>query len=619
MRTPTEIATYYNQCLVGNELGLVTYFRCNQSSGSIATDATANGYNGTLFNLAGWSIQQPVLTGGNCTIGCCQTTATIHDTTICTNSPVQLTASTSSSYSWSTGSTNQTISVNASGTYWVLLNPQTGCSPVTDTFHVHINTPPIINLIHDTTLCSTVVCTLNESAANALTYVWSTGSSNSSINISITGVYWVEMNINQCVVRDSATVVILSTPVVATTNYSVCAGQSVSIVPIVGGGTGGYTYNWGNGNTNPFYTTTPLADSIYSVIVTDANGCSAPIATGNITVFPPLSVTVNGITTCSFDTVKLFANASGGNGNYSYTWLPSNSHQNPLAVTPQTTTIYTVTVFDACSVINATDTAQVIVTSAPTIGLPPIVSGCRPVCINLNNIPYNSLSNWQWNFGDNSHSVSAEPFHCYTNSGSYNISFTYTTTLGCVKTVTSNSIVTVFPFPHADFSASTFETDIFNTNIHFYNQSTGYITSQWNFGDFSNATIQNPSHLYQSINNYYVTLIVENNSGCADTIVHELIIHDIFTFYAPNTFSPNYDQTNDVFLPTGTGWDNSTFKFWVFDRWGNLILATTDPYKGWDGMQKGQIAQEDSYVWKVELKDVLEKSHIYSGIISLIK
>jgi gliding motility-associated-like protein len=617
VRTPAEIATYYNQCLAGNEPGLVDYYRCNQSSGSIATDATANSYNGTLSNMAGWSVLQPVLTGSNCSVGCCPVIAT-NDTTICTSGSVQLTAASSTSYSWSTGSTNQTVSVNASGTYLVQLNSP-GCSSITDTFHVNINIPPVIDLIHDTSLCGSTFCSFNESAANASTYTWSTGASSSSINVNTAGIYWVDMKINQCVVRDSAAFVVLSIPVVTASNYSVCIGKPVTITPVVNGGTGVYTYNWGNGNTNPFYTTTPLADSVYSIKVTDANGCSAPIVTGSVTVFPPLNVSVTGMTTCSFDTVNLTAIVSGGNGNYSYTWSPSGSHQNPFSVAPLNTTIYTITVSDGCSLINATDTAQITIVQAPSIGLPTSVSGCEPVCITLNNIPYNTLSVWQWNYGNGMVSSAQDSFYCYTRSGAYNISFSYTTTTGCVKTVISNSIVTVFPQPVAAFSASAFETDILNTHIYFYNESTNYINLNWSFGDLTTSTSKNPSHNYSSIGEYPVTLIANNQYGCIDTIVHEISITDVFTFYVPNSFTPNQDQLNEVFLPTGSGWDAGSFRMDIFDRWGNHVLSTNDALLGWDGRIKGVVAAEDIYVWKVTMKDIFNKPHSYSGAVSLIK
>ena len=78
---------------------------------------------------------------------------------------------------------------------------------------------------------------------------------------------------------------------------------------------------------------------------------------------------------------------------------------------------------------------------------------------------------------------------------------------------------------------------------------------------------------------------------------------------------------NEIFLPKGAGWDPNDFNLWLFDRWGNMIYHNVDMNKGWDGKANGgkEIAQEDVYIWKVELKDIFGKSHAYKGILTLVK
>ena len=713
VRTPTEIATYYNQCLTGNEPNLLLYYRCNQSAGTIAQDATTNGNNGTLVNTASWSTDQPTLVGSNCSIGCaveCPPIKASNDTTICFGSSAQINSSigfstytwtpstglnnsnirnplaspvitttyivtgdtldannqpcTSTdtvvvkvvhrtipvlnlgndiaicassihtfnagpgfySYHWYDGGTDQTNTVYGIGKYWVTVTDSCG-GIQSDTVLVTLAPTPPLNLIQDTTLCSSDSLLLSFTPVGVYnTYQWTPTVGLSCVHCAnpfakplvSTKYYLVASTPAGCTTMDSITLTIANSPTLTTTNYTVCSRQSLTIIPTVIGGTGGYTYNWGSGYNGSSYTTTPVADSIYTISVTDANGCFTPVSTGSITVLAPLQINVNSISTCiSVDTVHLLATALGGTGNYIYTWTPSNSHQNPLLILPQNTITYTVSVSDGCN--NLSDTAQVIITPAPLISLPQSISGCRPVCLNLDNIPYDTLSAWKWNFGDGSFLTIQQPFHCYSKTGTYNVSLTYTTTLGCVKTVSSNSLVVVFSSPDAAFAASTFETDIFNPDINFYNESSGYTNSQWFFGDLASSNLTNPSHLYTSVGNYPVTLIVQNQKGCKDTVIHEVIINDVFTFYAPNTFTPNEDNYNETFLPVGTGWDNSSFKMLIFDRWGNEVLNTTNPNQGWDGKVKGQYAQQDVYVWKVELKDVFQKNHSYSGTITIIK
>jgi gliding motility-associated-like protein len=59
----------------------------------------------------------------------------------------------------------------------------------------------------------------------------------------------------------------------------------------------------------------------------------------------------------------------------------------------------------------------------------------------------------------------------------------------------------------------------------------------------------------------------------------------------------------------------------IFDRWGSKIFETTDLEKGWDGRVQGkpEIAQQDVYVWKVELTDPFNKEHQYVGHVTLLR
>ena len=67
--------------------------------------------------------------------------------------------------------------------------------------------------------------------------------------------------------------------------------------------------------------------------------------------------------------------------------------------------------------------------------------------------------------------------------------------------------------------------------------------------------------------------------------------------FIPNAFTPNADGLNDIFLPVST--DLQAYDLQVFDRWGQLIFATTDPAKGWDGTLEGRLVHTGVYTYKV--------------------
>jgi gliding motility-associated-like protein len=119
------------------------------------------------------------------------------------------------------------------------------------------------------------------------------------------------------------------------------------------------------------------------------------------------------------------------------------------------------------------------------------------------------------------------------------------------------------------------------------------------------------------VGQYEVTLVSTNQWGCSDTIVHTVYIDDDFAFYIPNAFSPNGDGVNDLF--SGKGYGIKDYVMYIFDRWGEKIYETTDLSKGWDGTYKGEEAQQDVYVYRVDIIDIHGEKHKYRGHFTLIR
>jgi gliding motility-associated-like protein len=116
-----------------------------------------------------------------------------------------------------------------------------------------------------------------------------------------------------------------------------------------------------------------------------------------------------------------------------------------------------------------------------------------------------------------------------------------------------------------------------------------------------------------------VFLKVKNNYGCTDVIEKCLTIEKEFTIYIPNAFSPNENNINDSFYAVGI--NILEFEMFIFDRWGEQIFYSDDINKHWDGKAKGgaEVAQQDVYVWKVNVKDIFGKTHNLIGHVTLLK
>ncbi len=311
---------------------------------------------------------------------------------------------------------------------------------------------------------------------------------------------------------------------------------------------------------------------------------------------------------------------------------PNSNVQNPVHTYANDTT-YNVTLI----VTNSAGCIDTVVLPVVTASIPNVVftadtfAGCPQLCVNFmdqTTISSGSITGWTWNFGDNSpNSFAQNPSHCYSQTGTYTVTMTATSNGGCASTLTIPNMITVYPVPHASFTATPQTTTILNTNISFTDLSTGNpVMWQWNFGDpntlADTSNIQNPTYQYSTDNGdtYPVNLIVTNQFGCVDDTSIDVIVEPEFTFFIPNAFTPNGDGINDFFFGTGIG--ITTYNIWIFDRWGNLIFTTNDINKGWDGTVQGKsggICQEDVYVWKVVLTDIHDKKHKYIGHVSLIK
>lgn len=131
-----------------------------------------------------------------------------------------------------------------------------------------------------------------------------------------------------------------------------------------------------------------------------------------------------------------------------------------------------------------------------------------------------------WDFGDGITSTQINPIHNYTLSGNFSVTLIcYNTNFGCSTTLTKQNYITINPKPVSIFYADT-TTSCFVTNpITFHASSPNTSSYQWNFGDGSNGTGANTSHVYTTSGNYTVTLISTTSNGCADTVVRNNYIH----------------------------------------------------------------------------------------------
>ena len=307
-----------------------------------------------------------------------------------------------------------------------------------------------------------------------------------------------------------------------------------------------------------------------------------------------------------------------------YSWAPVGLLGSTVNVSPSATTVYTVTGITSggCSS-TATVTVSLLNISIINLTSTPDV-GCVPLAVQFNFVNDGTIdpNTLHWDFGDPSStsdvSSLASTNYTYYNSGSFIVTLSATALSGCVAI--GFDTINVLPNPLADFTANPWVTDIYSPEIHFYDASINANEWLWFFGDAGNSssTQESPIHTYSVSGDYPVMLIVHNGQ-CADTVIKHVIIGDGFTYFIPNTFSPNEDNKNEIFNGKGYGFKTDNFELLIFDRWGELIFQTKDPEKGWDGTYQEKICMQGAYVYRFKVVEMNNIEHIYAGAVMLIK
>jgi PKD repeat protein len=128
-----------------------------------------------------------------------------------------------------------------------------------------------------------------------------------------------------------------------------------------------------------------------------------------------------------------------------------------------------------------------------------------------------SPTSWQWSFGDGTTSTSQNPSHTFTVAGSYTVTLTVTNGTGSnsasrtVTVATASGLTALFTYSPTS--------PVAGQAMQFTDTSTGSPASwQWNFGDGTTSTAQNPSHTFALAGFYTATLTVTNISGSSSAI-----------------------------------------------------------------------------------------------------
>jgi gliding motility-associated-like protein len=368
-----------------------------------------------------------------------------------------------------------------------------------------------------------------------------------------------------------------------------------------------------------------------TLIVTSSNGCS-DTSQQMVTIHPIPTPSFTAASVCrGLNSVFINGSSIPMGSIVSYQWdfgtsgvlASTQTNPSPVIVLPGTYQVtLTATSGFGCS---NTYTAPVTVWPRPDVDfIAEPFEGCQPMPVqfsNLTSIGSGVISGYQWSLGDGSGSQSISPFHLYPDAGSYTISLTATSDMGCDSSITRVGYIVVHPKPVADFSYSPpFPTSV-NPELFIEDLSIGASNWYYEFGDGRTYDVPTFFHnLPAEANFYYILQIVTNQFGCSDSTLKYVELTGDFTVFIPNSFSPNGDGLNDFFRIHGKGIVDA--KMWVFDRWGEelVYLENLEPLlKGWDGLYKSERLKQDVYAFRAIIRDIFGKEHEYFGQVNLIR
>ncbi len=347
---PTQICASSTTTLTASSTGTVSWFASSTGGSSIFTGTTI--------------VTSPTLSAGTYTYyaqaNTCATSATrtpitftvnplpsitVNNGSICSGASFTISPTGAATYTYSGGSSIVTPTANT--TYTVIGSSAEGCTN-TAVSNVTVNpivVPSILISIPNATLCGSSAAftsTIANGGASP-TYQWKKNSSSVGSGLtSYSPTSLVNGDVISCILTSNAscatpstitsnsiTITVGATPTISLSNGSVCIGSSYTLSPT---GASSYTYSGGSAIV------APTANTTYTVIGSSSLGCTnTAVASVSVNPLPVVSISSSNSLICVGQTVNLTAS-----GALTYLWNTTSTNT-VLAVSPSSTTIYTVT------------------------------------------------------------------------------------------------------------------------------------------------------------------------------------------------------------------------------------------------------------------------------------
>lgn len=451
-------------------------------------------------------------------------------------------------YLWSDNSTDSTMVIQVSGTYWVNVTDTNGCM-VSDTIVITIiGQAPAVNF-SATTVCegdSTNFTDLTTDT-NVVSWTWNFGEPSSGANnfsaLQHPSHLYADSGYYQVTLSDTANSGCYNdTTITIRVNPNPVPGFTLGVVPCsqtpllftnasdtAGTSVTSWLWNFGGGANdtstyiNPTHIFNFAGNYNVALTVTLSTGCSVSDTT-LVTVLPAVIPTFSFFNTCIGQVTNFFTSVSGASLYWSFGDNSYSSQQNPMHQYANVNTFpCTLTAITMAGCTNSV-TLPVVIHDAPVAHFR-TSSACINVPYQLLDSSYVSqgtITQWLWSFPDFSSDTVQNPYYTFNDTLQHNITLIATSNYGCKDTVTR--AVKVHPVPAASFDSDVSYGDA-PLNVDFGNLSSGAASYLWDFGDASGTSaLTNPSHTYTQLGTYAVMLVANTLYGCTDTAFKNIYV-----------------------------------------------------------------------------------------------
>jgi len=515
-----------------------------------------------------------------------------------------------------------------------------------DNFTISSSCAGNLNLGNDTSLCAGGSLLLN-AAALCATYLWQDGSTGSTLTVTQSGTYWVEVSQDACTFRDTISVAFISPKLLDLgDDTTLCSGETLLLHLSIPGA----SYQWQDGSTNSAFTVTQ--PGIYWVNVTLGGCLSAD--TINVTFSPVAEVNLgNDTTLCNGESLLLNAATAGAD----YLWHDGSAI--PTYTVTGTGAYWVRVALNNCT---SSDTINVSYVSPPLINLGKDTVLCEGEILSLNATTPGAA--YQWQDGSTNASFIATQSGMYwvnvmqggcDSSDTINVYFSpmpeinlgKDTTLCHGETLSLNAETAGADYLWQDGSTNsgftvvqpgTYWVEVYKSNCGTRDSiniiyedklifSLGNDTTICEGTQLSlNAGINNagyrwqdgsadPQYLVATEGLYRVTVTTDCGT-ITDSIVVSLMDCGCGLFL-PKAFTPNNDGINDIFRPRSDCISNYEMK--IFNRWGEMVFKGNEQNIGWNGKFKGRNCPAEVYAYIVWYNSESNKRIMKSGNVSLIR